>query len=139
MKVRNGFVSNSSSSSFVLGVPLVTKDIKAYFKEQMGARRDSPSWYAWDEVTENMNIGAKMLPVPRALKGLDEYRKEHDMISFGFSDDEIEEFLANGFMVVVGTIDRHSNCFRLFEKYNNGFGVTIENDKIKFNISWGTY
>ena len=57
MKTRNGFVSNSSSSSFVIvGTPL-TKKLETRLKEKLGVKSDDEDWqYEKEEEIEKLGI-----------------------------------------------------------------------------------
>jgi len=57
MKTRNGFVSNSSSSSFVIvGTPL-TKKIETRLKEKLGVKPDEDEWqYEREEEIEKLGV-----------------------------------------------------------------------------------
>lgn len=124
MKIRTGFVSNSSSSSFILPVSEDVVDIKIslddFLKVFENSDRENSINIHIHTVTELeqyivRNYGCRGDSIEKVLKE-ESYAKE--------MYDDIKTFLDKGQTVLVGDISYHD---RLGEKMLEAFGAKIEN------------
>ena len=91
MKQRNGFVSNSSSSSFLIASK--TELTRERIESLIGAREDSP----FKDLLKGI-INTFYESIGRPLKDIDEYIRESD----DEPDYKIKQWFENGFLIYQG-------------------------------------
>lgn len=132
MKFRSGFVSNSSSTSFMV----VFKDPQfglSDFLELMGVSPKSPVATKVNEVFEEIMHG-------RIFNSEDphdmEYFKEWECYSEDYKIQDILEFQKKGYKVLFGDFQEYCSSEYLWfpEERGTRTGIHIDNDKIRIYL-----
>lgn len=119
MKIRNGFVSNSSSSSFcILGKPFDYSDLETTFKDKDFSKLGNSLYEIGGNLVENTNLHSET--------GISEY---YDNIIIGLDIDTIETKHADKTINQVKT--------EIAEEMSKAWNVEIKPSEISFYTDGG--
>jgi hypothetical protein len=129
MKIRNGFVSNSSSSSFIIAVPADSK-IEDVIKENFSIPKEHPLHHLGENAITQLK---RAIQDSTKIESWEQFVQEYGMYLSDDEDDEAEistkakEAFNRNFKVYFGDLENDYGELNLA-----GDGIDINNDKLIF-------